>query len=419
MTDHPNFSSSPRWGPTTKLVVGLTFAAIFAVLVISFRAILGPVLMALILSYLFYPIAAAIRRFLHIPWRVTVGLFYLFILIIILGLLAWGGIFLVDQIQSLVGFIQSALNDFPGFVTHLLSQPITIGPWVLDLNQISINNITNVLNPLLGLVQPGLSQVGSLVGTLATSFASILGWTIFCLLLSYFITSETEGNPGRIVNIQIPGYREDINRLGHELTIIWNAFLRGQMIVFFLVTAVYSILLTILGVHFFFGLALLAGLARFVPYIGGIISWTANGLVALSQGSTIFGLSPAGYALTVVIFGWVTDAVMDNLISPRIFSNALKIHPAAVMVAALVAFNVWGIIGVVLAAPTLATLKLFMDYTVRKMLDLDPWSGIVRMTPPPPLHITIRRNIEQAWAFTRLHSLRLYRWLLSLRKPQT
>src|SRR5512140_1778355 len=110
--DHPNFSSSPRWGTTTKLVIGLTFAAIFAVLIISFRAILGPVLMALILSYLFYPIAAAIRRYLHIPWRVTVGLFYLLILVIILGLLTWGGIFLVDQVQSLVGFIQGALNDF-------------------------------------------------------------------------------------------------------------------------------------------------------------------------------------------------------------------------------------------------------------------------------------------------------------------
>ena len=82
-------------------------------------------------------------------------------------------------------------------------------------------------------------------------------------------------------------------------------------------------------------------------------------------------------------------------------------------------FNVWGIVGVVLAAPTLATLKLFMDYTVRKMLDLDPWSGIVRMTPPPPLTQTLRTNAQKAWAFTRLHSLRIYRWLLSLRRSQT
>jgi hypothetical protein len=121
----------------------------------------------------------------------------------------------------------------------------------------------------------------------------------------------------------------------------------------------------------------------------------------------------------VVVAGWITDAVMDNLISPRIFSNALRIHPAAVMVAALVAFNVLGIVGVVLAAPVLATLKLFLDYTIRKLLDLDPWSGIVRISPPPPFHLVIRNNLILAWNLLKTFTVRAYHWLQHLRNPLT
>jgi hypothetical protein len=53
----------------------------------------------------------------------------------------------------------------------------------------------------------------------------------------------------------------------------------------------------------------------------------------------------------------------------------LRVHPAAVLVTALIAANLIGILGVVIAAPFLATITLLGRYTMRKMLDLDPWPG--------------------------------------------
>lgn len=406
---------SPRWSPNIKLVVALTLTAISAVVLISFRSILGPVLVAMIISYLFYPFGSFIHRHTHIPWRLVVGIFYLLTLLTLLGLLAWGGIFLLEQIQSLVNFIQKALGDFPNFLNNLLETPIEIGPFRWDLRQI---NIENVVNAILGIVQPWLAQVGNLVGSLASGFAGIVGWTIFALLLSYFITSETEEGTRSLLNVKIPGYTNDVIRMREELSRIWNAFLRGQLIVFLMVVAIYTFLLTLLGVQYAFGLSLVAGLARFIPYIGGFFSWTANGLVAISQGFTLFGLASPGYALMVLIFGWVTDAIIDNLISPRIFSNALKIHPAAVMVVALIGFNVLGIVGVILAAPGYATIKLMIDYTVRKLFDQDPWADIRRVPKPPPLSIEIKNGLQNAWTWLHQFSGRVIRWVKKLRKSQ-
>lgn len=409
----PDPDTSPRWSPTTKLVIGLTLAAVLFSLFLSFRTFLGPVLGAVIISYLVYPWAKRISHYSHVPWRLTVTVLYLLVLFGLLGLIAWGGITLIEQVQNLIKFLQTAINDLPDFIARLTAEPQIIGPFTLDWQRL---DVAALVNQMLSIVQPLLSQAGTLVGTIASSAASIIGWSLFSIVLSYFIVSETQGSANRLMNLHIPGYREDFKRIGRELSIIWNAFLRGQLILFTLTAAIYTVTMGILGVRYYFGLALLAGLARFLPYMGPLISWSTDAIVAFSQGYTIFGLSTEYYMLVVLVTAWFTDAIIDNLISPRIFSNALKIHPAAVMVCALLAFNLMGVLGIVLAAPALATLKLIFDYTVRKLLDMDPWADFERTSPPKPLREIGLQYSQQGWEIACALFCRLQAWWNHLRK---
>lgn len=411
MNENPE--KSPFWSPTTKLVIGLTLAAIAFGLFVSFRAFLGPIFFAIIISYLFYPWAIRIHHFAHIPWRVTVTLMYLMALIGLISLITWGGITLVEQIQNLISFLQGAVANLPDFIAKLTAQPQVIGPFTLDWAKL---DVVTLLNQALAMVQPILAQAGTLVGTIAGSAASIVGWTFFAFILSYFIVSETHVTRRNTIKLQVPGYTADFSRIGQELTIIWNAFLRGQLFVFLITTAIYTCTLGILGVRYYFGLALLAGLGKFLPYIGPVISLTTDAIVSLSQGYTIFGLMPQTYALIVVATAWISDAMIDNFISPRIFSNVLKIHPAAVMVTALVAFNFIGIIGMVLAAPVIATVKLIFDYTVHKLLDMDPWADFERTTPPAPLHQVFMHYLTTGWNIAREIAARARSWWKHLRK---
>ncbi|HNM37613.1 MAG TPA: AI-2E family transporter, partial [Anaerolineales bacterium] len=187
----------------------------------------------------------------------------------------------------------------------------------------------------------------------------------------------------------------DFSRLSRELGRIWNAFLRGQIIIFFLAVIVYSIVLTTLGVSYAIGLAFLAGLARFVPYVGPAINWTLLVIVAYFQQYSLFHLPDLTYTVIVLVIALVIDQVFDNIINPRIMSSALKVHPAAVLVAAIIAANLFGILGVVVAAPILATAALLWNYIMRKLLDLDPFPEKEVTQPPPPpgsrLMVTIRR----------------------------
>lgn len=384
--------TSPTWGTNTKLVVALTIIVIIGALLVKFQSIISPLLIALVLAYLFHPVADFIQRRLRFSWNASVGVIYLIIIILLLGLLTLGGVGLVQQIQSLVIVLQDALRTLPQLIENISGQVYQFGPFKLDFSALDLKDLST---QVLGMVQPLLSRTGSLLATVAGSAANFLGWTLFVILVSYFVLAESGGLRNRIITVDIPGYAQDLGRLSRELGRIWNAFLRGQIIIFFLAVLVYAIVLSVLGLHYAIGLAFLAGLARFVPYVGPAINWMILVLVAYFQAYKLFELSPFYYTLMILLIALFIDQIFDNIISPRILSDALKVHPAAVLVAAIVAANLLGILGVVVAAPILATATLLWKYTMRKMLDLDAWPDEELHQPLPPpgsrLLVSIRR----------------------------
>lgn len=393
----PDKTVSPRWSNTTKIIVGLTLAGVVTLLIIRFQYILSPLLMSFILAYLLHPVADFFHKKVKIPWRVITTIIFLVLLFTVIGLLAWGGISLVEQIQNLINFLQNLLTDLPGFFEGLSSKPLVIGPFEIDLSKLDFGNLWTQLQ---GVVSPILSKLGSLIGSLAASIGTTFTWLLFILLISYFMLSESAGVRRNLFRIQVPAYQEDVSKLGNQLSHIWNAFLRGQLLIFAITVAYYSVLLSILGVRYFFLLAILAGLARFVPYIGPFVAWTTYGLVALFQ-VNYFGMAPFPYALLVVGCSWASDLIMDNFVVPRVMSDALEVHPAAVLVMVIISASLFGLVGVLLAAPVLASLKLILTYIVRKLMDADPWEGLKVISPPPTLPVLwsgIKTGIKNIWS---------------------
>ncbi len=389
--------ASPRWSNNTKLVVALTFVAILAGILVKFRNLIGPLLLAFVFSYLVYPLIEKLHRKLNISWRLAVLIIYLLGVLILIGLIVWGGIALLDQLQSLIRFLQTSIAGLPNYINQLSHQVIAIGPFELDFATIDLRAVSNELT---GMIQPLFSQVGSFIGSIASSAFSVIGWVLFLLLVSFFMVSETGGNAGRLIDIQIPGYPYDTKRLGVELSRIWNAFLRNQFLLIVFTVIVYSFLLGILQVRFFFGLALLAGMGRFVPYVGPAIAWTTYGLVSYFQGFTVLGLTPIWYVVLVIGIAVIVDVMIDNIVTPTLMADALKVHPAAVLVTVLVAANLMGVVGVLLAAPVLASAKLLGDYGFSKLFDLDPWRDFSTGQAPKRALFNLnhwRRKIEALW----------------------
>ncbi len=372
-------SDSPRWNWTTKLIVGLALVAVAIWLLVQFQHFLGPIILAFILAYLFYPVANFLQKYIKLPWRLSVALIYIVVILVVLGLLTWGGLALFDQIQNLIKFINENINEIPTLISDFTQRTYMIGPFEFSFSGLNWNEVAN---EIVGAIRPVLGQVGSFAGSIATGAANVLFWLGLVMLISYFLLAETEGIPNHFLNINIAGYTEDLKRMGQELSKIWNAFIRGQIIVVMITIIIYTIFLGSMGVEFYFGLACVAALGRFVPYIGAWVTWITYGLVALLQNGTAFNLPNGIYALIILGVAIVIDSIIDNFLVPKVMSENLKVHPALVLVGALIAVNLLGIVGILLAAPVLATLKLILDYILHKLADENPWETLDNEPPP-------------------------------------
>lgn len=407
MAEQPLPPVSPRWGPNVKLIVGLTVVAVIAALVIYFRNIIGPLLLVFIIVFLLHPVVGWCSRNLHISWRASTSLIYIILVILLGSLVTIAGLAVLQQTQSLFDFVKNFITELPATIEELSTRVFTVGPFQFDLSRLDLEALAQ---QLLNLLEPALGQAGNLVGKFAASAATTAWWGLFVLFVSYFLLSESNQVREPLVNIEFSGYHADFQRLIQELNKIWNSFLRGQLIISILIVISYYIMLTLLGTRLALAIAIVAGLASFVPYFGPFVAWVTAAIIAYLQTDNYLGLPSAYYAALVVALCLALNQIFDYLISPRIMGQALGVHPAGVLIAAIIATDLIGLIGLVLAAPVLATVTLVGRYIGRKMFDLPPWPPPAEPPPRPiPPWIRLGRRLQAVWRWIQkrwLHSQR-------------
>ena len=170
------------------------------------------------------------------------------------------------------------------------------------------------------------------------------------------------------------GYREDYRRITAQTGKIWSRYLRGQIILAIIVALITFVMLLILGVEGSLVLGLIAGVLTFIPYVGPTLSAVIIVVVSVFQASNVFGLTPLQFALLVGVVTMVVQQVSGNLLLPAVVGEALNMSPLTVLVSLIAGAAIAGVLGVILAAPVAATLKVVVGYVWRKLLDLPAFS---------------------------------------------
>jgi predicted PurR-regulated permease PerM len=371
----PPAPASPRWNTATKFLVALVVLVIAGLLLDRFQQMLGPMVFAFIVAYLLNPVIAWITAKTKLSWSATVNLVYLAIVIALIGGLIAAGIAIERQAVGLYGSVVDFLPNLPDRLQAFLGQTLVVGPFKLDL---ATADLTKFYDQLVAAIQPALSQTGTVVGSLASGTAETLGWTLFVLVISYYLLHDLKDVVPSLEQLAPPAYVPDVRRLMGELGPVWDAFLRGQVTVSIIVGLMFGVGLTIIGVSYAPALGLLAALLVFIPVLGPTTTLIVILLVALFQPGNWLGLGTGYYVLLVFIVYTLLQQTYDNVLYPRILGRSLHLHPIVILVGAIVAASLAGIVGLLLSAPLLATLKLFGRYIFRKMFDLDPWPE-----PPP------------------------------------
>ncbi len=389
---------SPKWGVTTKALVALAVMMIVAGMLVRFQHVIPILVLAPILTIVIVPVVQFMCVRMKMPWGLAATTAMLLFILLLTGASTVMGIAIVQQLQSLFLIVQQFLLDLPAQLDHLSQQTYQLGPWVMEFSQF---DLAAVGEQVIAAIQPLLREVSSLITFLATGVIESLTRIIFVLAITYFLIFDYRRIRAVMKNISVPGYKQDIQRLQRELLRIWQAFLRGQFLIVVITGFLTYTLMQILGVRFSLGLGVLGGLAKFIPIVGPISAGFIAGLVALFQPSNWLGLAPLGHAALVVICVVILDQAIDYIIIPRIMGTTLNLHPVIILVGLVIGASLAGVIGLLLAAPTIASFFLLGRYVYRKMSDLSPWDPpidvLAERTPREALLTRIGRAIKARW----------------------
>jgi predicted PurR-regulated permease PerM len=238
---------------------------------------------------------------------------------------------------------------------------------------------------LLGMVRGFFSSLaGPAFSVVGGAFTSIVN-LIFLLTLMFYMIRDGRRFGEALVKITPASHQNDVRRLLWELAQVWNAYLRGQLLLGVFIGALVLIAALLLGLPSAPILALIAGILEFIPNLGPFLALIPAALFALfSTSTTMPFLSGVTFALVVIVVWTIIQNIEAVIVVPRIMGESLNLHPVVVIVGVIAGANIAGILGVLLAAPVIASLRVIAQYLYGKLMDRDPFPEPPRRDTPAP-----------------------------------
>ena len=390
---------SPPWGRTTKTIVVVIALLLLALVTWRFSALIQQVVMAGVLAYLLNPLIMFVNKNTGFKRGTLVVLTYFAFIILVIGAFTALGVAAYAQINNLLNQLPELIADVVNLIQAWApdaEMTFEFGPFEFTPSTFDWNAVRR---QLLGMVEPVLSRGGQYAGQIAGATMRIVGNFLFIWVVSIYLALEIPGIRDYVAAAaQRPGYRQDAERLMAEFSRVWSAYLRGQIMLGLIIGFTVGFSLRVLGVQNALALGILSGLLEFVPVVGPIIGSGAAVIVAFFQPQNYLGLSSVEYAFAVFLVMFIIQQLENNLLVPYIVGEALDLHPLVVIVGVFMGATLAGILGAILAAPVLASLKLLGNYAWRKLFDLPPFEDDVS---EPRSSSPFQRRLQELWGRLR------------------
>ena len=390
----PSSPTTPHWTLETKRWAILGSIVILSALIYYARSALAWLVIATLLAYLLQPIVNWLDEHgLPRALAALIALLLAFAILVIIPLLLLP--MLISQFTSLFdSLLKASISGLDAFNSWIAtSGVIVLFGFRIDINailqqlshELLINSGANGvyvpdLADLVSYVQQAIAAAGGILGSvggLLTGFvtrAVSFAFSFFLMLFyTFFITKDGWKLKPWAKSLFKQEYLPEMSELGYRINRVWQSFFRGQLTLSLVIGGVTLAVGLAIGLPSALALAIIAGVMEAVPTLGPILAAIPAVVLALIQGSSVLPVDNITFAIMTLIAYILIQQAENILIVPRIMGSALELHPMVVLVGVVIGASFAGILGVFLAAPTLATLKVLLMYTHAKLLDKDPF----------------------------------------------
>lgn len=334
----------------TVFILGIVF--IILAFLWAEKSILTPFIIAAIFAYIFNPIVNFFDNKIRLPRTLSVIIIYVILISVFttfIFFLAKGLIFESSEFKvSVLSFMQNAkyeINLLPGYAR----------PFVYD----SLNNLSNI----------EFFKASSVFQFFPRAVSGLISVLIF-LFSSFYFLKEGRSIINKSLLFVPRDYKVEIEILLRKINTVLGGYLRGQVFMIFLISSILFVALSLFGVRFALIIAIFSGIAEIVPLIGPIIAATVAVIaVLLGGGSSMYSLAPIQTSIIVVIIYFVVRQLQDYFIIPHVMGRITKLHPLIILFAVLAGGHSAGILGLLLAVPIAAVLKILLEFSVDTIND--------------------------------------------------
>ncbi len=321
-------------GRSALLVVGAMLAI---VLMWALREIVMLVAFSMLLAYALDPLVGWVARLplgrRRLPRPLAAGA----VILALVTLAVWAAVVVTPR---LVSEAASLLTGLPQRIQTLLGQ--------LD-DAANQSPYAATLGPMVKQLQSALPELQrGLLAWIGRLFSNVLQLAGLAVLpvLAFYLLAERGAVRASVMSFFPAEARPQLERLGQAVDRALASYVRGQAVVCLVAGAVMTVALTAIGISHALLLGFLVGLAEILPFLGFWMAAIAIGLVGLGEGPARAAIAIGAYILSSNLVGL--------LVTPRVMSRHLKLHPFVVTVSVLAGGKLLGPPGVLLALPAAA-----------------------------------------------------------------
>lgn len=259
----------------------------------------------------------------------------------------------ISQFSNLIKDFPSIYDDIVDKLNPFLNENLNIDANIKHFNEIISKDI--ILDNLDNILTYSISTLQSVVSVLIT-----IGTTI---VVSFFMVKDMDKFKERIIMFfSRNGKGGKTYKMLSEIDAAVMSYVKGTILDSIIVGILTTIVCLILGLDYAIVFGILITILNLIPYIGALLSELIVALYALTVGGPIFAIVTFACLLLVQII----DA---NILQPNIIGKSVNLHPV-VVIGGLIVFNLlFGIVGMIIAMPILAILKIIIEYKFSVQFD--------------------------------------------------
>jgi predicted PurR-regulated permease PerM len=361
----------PHWPYATKLTISLLLLAFLIYLLSRFHEIIPPIIIAIIIAYILNPIVNFLQSRLHLPRFLTILFTYIIVMAIIIGV----PILVIPIMGENLEPLQLNPQQIITSIESALAQQYNIAGFTIHPSVLA----SQVIGALQGLVQPVVGQTVNLLKNIITSII----WIIMIILVSFYLIKDGSKLEEWFTSHLPPAVLTDYQWIRDEINQIWGAFFRGQLLLSTIVTIIFIIVGLILGLPFALAMGILAGILEFLPSVGHGIWLIIASLLAFFLGSTWIPIPHWAFMLIVIGLHLFFEQFDLNYLIPRVVGRRVHLPPLVVILGIVTGAILAGVLGIPLAAPTIASMRVIGRYIFANLFDME-WTPVSAVQPLLP-----------------------------------